>query len=80
MKSLLIPGVCLLAAAVLLQTGLLVPGMGLVSAVFYGALIAGLLLALRFHSSRIFLALVVLFLAQQAVSYFSSKHIPGGYG
>ena len=80
MKSLLIPGVCLLAAAVLLQTGLLMPGMALVSAVVYAALIAGLLLALRFHSSRIFLAVVVLFLAQQAMVYFSSKHIPGGYG
>lgn len=78
MKSLLIPGVCLLAAAVLLQTGLLAPGAALVSYGFYGALIAGLLLSWRFHSSRIFFALVTLFLAQQAIFYFSSKHIPGG--
>ena len=80
MKSLLIPGFCLLAVAVLLQTGLIARGAALVSYSFYGALVAGLLLSWRFHSSRIFFAFVVLFLAQQAISYFSSRHIPGGYG
>lgn len=81
MKSLVIPGVCLLVAAVLLQTALLAPSAALVSYAFYGALIAGVLLSWRFHSSRIFLALWVLFLAEQAVLYFSLKHIPaGGFG
>jgi diguanylate cyclase (GGDEF)-like protein len=78
MKPLLVPGTCLLAAAVLLQTGLLPAGTALVSYGFYGALIAGLLLSWRFHSSRIFLALVVLLLAEQAISYFSLRHVPGG--
>jgi len=82
MKSLLTPGICLLAVAVVLHTGLLAPSTAFVSFAFYGALIAGLLLAWRFHSSRIFFALLVLFLAEQAVSYFSAGHLalggPGG--
>jgi diguanylate cyclase (GGDEF)-like protein len=72
MKSLLMPGICLLAVAVLLHTGLLAPGLALVAYSFYGACIAGLLLAWRFHSSRVFSALLVLLLAHQAISYFSS--------
>jgi diguanylate cyclase (GGDEF)-like protein len=72
MKSLLTPGIFLLAIAVSLHTGLLPPNPAIVSYAFYGAVIAGLLLAWRFHSTRIFSALLVLFLAQQAISYFSS--------
>ena len=76
------PGVCLVAVAALLHTGLIAPSAAAVSYAFYGAWIAGLLLAWRFHSTRIFSALVVLFLAQQALSYFSSfsslssAHVP----
>jgi GGDEF domain-containing protein len=76
MKALLIPGICLLVLAGLLHSGLIAPGGALVSYAFYGAWIAGLLLAWRFHSTRIFSALGVLFLAQQALSYFSSVHVP----
>jgi diguanylate cyclase (GGDEF)-like protein len=72
MKSLLMPGICLLAVAVLLHTGLLVPSLALVAYSFYGACVAGLLLAWRFHSSRVFSALLVLLLAHQAISYFPS--------
>src|ERR1039458_7977740 len=75
MKSLLTPGICLAAVAALLHTGLVTPSATLVGYAFYGVWIAGLLLAWRFHSSRIFFALLVLFLAQQAISYFSS-HFP----
>jgi GGDEF domain-containing protein len=71
MKSLLTPGVCLVAVAVLLHTGLLTPSPLLIAYAFYGVLVAGLLLAWRFHSNRIFFALLILFLAQQAVGYFS---------
>ncbi len=78
MKSLLTPGICLLAVAVVLHTGMVTPSAAFVSFAFYGALIAGLLLAWRFHSSRIFFALLVLFLAEQAVSYFSAGHISFG--
>ncbi|MGA7926836.1 MAG: GGDEF domain-containing protein [Candidatus Sulfotelmatobacter sp.] len=75
MKSLLTPGICLLAVATLLHTGLLAPNVALVTYAFCAATIAGLLLAWRFHSSRIFLALLSLFLAQQAISYFSQGHV-----
>lgn len=78
MKSLLTPGVCLLVVAVVLHTGLISPSAAFVSFAFYGALIAGLLLAWRFHSSRIFFALMVLFLAEQAVSYFSGGQVSSG--
>jgi GGDEF domain-containing protein len=80
MKSLLTPGICLLAVAALLHTGLLNPSVALITFAFYGGLIAGLLMAWRFHSSRIFFALVVLFLAQQAISYFSGGHVPASPG
>jgi GGDEF domain-containing protein len=77
MKSLLTPGICIVAVAALLHTGLVTPSATLVSYAFYGVWIAGLLLAWRFHSSRIFFALLVLFLAQQAISYFSSSFTAG---
>jgi diguanylate cyclase (GGDEF)-like protein len=75
MKSLLTPGIFLLAIAVLLHTGLLAPNVALVTYAFGAATIAGLLLAWRFHSSRIFFAVLSLFLAQQAISYFTKGHI-----
>src|SRR5271169_460624 len=76
MKSLLTPGICLLAIAALLHTGLVAPNATLLAYAFYTATIAGLLLAWRFHSSRIFFALLVLLLAQQAIGYFSQGHVP----
>jgi len=75
MKSLLTPGICLLAVAALLHTGLLAPNVALVSYAFCGVTIVGLLLAWRFHSSRILFALLALFLAQQAIEYFSKGHV-----
>ena len=77
MKSLLTPGICLVAVAVLLHTGLVAPSATILNYAFYTATIAGLLLAWRFHSSRIFFALLVLFLSQEAISYFSSSVISG---
>jgi GGDEF domain-containing protein len=73
MKSLLTPGICLAGVAALLHTGLVTLSPVLIAYAFYGVLIAGLLLAWRFHSSRIFFALLVLLLAQQAIEYFSSS-------
>jgi GGDEF domain-containing protein len=75
MKSLLTPGICLAVVAVVLHTGLVTPSPVLIAYAFYGVLIAGLLLAWRFHSSRIFFALLSLFLAEQAISYFSQGHV-----
>jgi GGDEF domain-containing protein len=79
MKSLLTPGLCLLGVAALLHTGLLAPSTTLAVYAFYGVAIAGLLLAWRFHSSRIFAALMILLLAQRAISYFSG-FVPAGAG
>jgi diguanylate cyclase (GGDEF)-like protein len=75
MKSLLTPGIVLAAIAVLLHTGLVAPSVALVTYAFGAATVAGLLLAWRFHSSRIFFALLSLFLAQQVISYFSKGHV-----
>jgi diguanylate cyclase (GGDEF)-like protein len=77
MKSLLMSGICLLAVAVLLHTRLLAPSPALVAYSFYGACVAGGLLAWRFHSSRIFSALLVLLLARQAILYFSLARLVG---
>src|SRR5258708_30265895 len=77
MKSLITPGICLVAVAALLHTGLVTPSPLLIAYAFYGVLTAGLLLAWRFHSRRIFLALLVLFLAEQAIGYFSSPVTSG---
>src|SRR5271155_212515 len=79
MKSLLTPGICLVAVAVLLHTGLVTPGVTLITYAFYTAAIAGLLLAWRFHSSRIFFALLVVTLAQEAISYFCSSITSGSF-
>jgi len=75
LKSLIVPGgVLLLATAVVVHGGwptLTLPGLTLA---YYATLIAGLLLALRFHSSRVFFALVALLLSQQAIT-----HDPGRF-
>ena len=77
MKSLLTPGLCLVVVATLLHTGLVAPSATIITYAFYTATIAGLLLAWRFHSSRIFFALLVLFLSQEAIYYFSSSFTSG---
>lgn len=80
MKTLLKPGIGLLVVAALLHTGLISPSPAVVSYAFYGAAVAGLMLAWRFHSTRIFSALLFLLLAQQAISYFSAATLPLGPG
>jgi GGDEF domain-containing protein len=69
LKSLTVPGgVLLLGVAVLAHSGWLTLPLPALSFLYYCALIGGMLLAWRFHSTRIFFALLVLFLAQQAVA------------
>jgi diguanylate cyclase (GGDEF)-like protein len=69
LKSLLIPGGILLSGVVVLMaSGWLTLALPALSFLYYCALIGGMLLAWRFHSSRSFFALVVLFLAQEAVA------------
>jgi diguanylate cyclase (GGDEF)-like protein len=75
LKTLLVPGgVLLLSVAVLVHSGLLTLAPQALSFLYYCALAGGMLLAWRFHSSRIFFTLLVLFLAQQATAVFGSAH------
>jgi diguanylate cyclase (GGDEF)-like protein len=75
MKPLLMPAVLLLLLAAAMQGGLFVPSAALGNYGFYGALIAGLLLSWRFHSSRIFCTLLLLCLAQQGMFYLAGSHL-----
>ncbi len=79
LKSLLVPGgILLLGVAVLVYSGWLTLALPSLSFLYYCALIGGMLLAWRFHSSRIFCALVVLFLALEAIAAFGGGHVSPG--
>lgn len=79
LKSLLVPGgILLLGVAVLVDSGWLTLALPSLSFLYYCALIGGMLLAWRFHSSRIFCALVVLFLALEAIAAFGGGHVSPG--
>jgi len=75
LKSLVIPGgLFLLGVMLLMYSGWLTLALPALSFLYYCALAGGMLLAWRFHSSRIFLSLVVLFLAGQAIAAFGEQH------
>ncbi len=77
LKSLAVPGgVLLLGVAVFVHSGWLTLAPPAISFLYYCALAGGMLLAWRFHSSRIFLALLILFLAQQAIALSGGAHAP----
>jgi len=69
-RTLLVPGgVLLLVVVALANSGWFTLALPALSFLYYCALAGGMLLAWRFHSSRTFLSLIVLFLAQQATSF-----------
>ena len=73
-KAFLVPGgVLLLAVMGLANSGWFTLALPALSFLYYCALVGGMLLAWRFHSSRTFLALLVLFLAQQAASFAAGQ-------
>jgi diguanylate cyclase (GGDEF)-like protein len=75
LKSLIVPGgILLLGIATLVHTGWLTLAPPAVTFLYYCALFGGMLLAWRFHSSRIFFALVVIFLARQAATLSGGAH------
>jgi diguanylate cyclase (GGDEF)-like protein len=77
LKSLLVPGgTLLLGVAGLEYLGWLPLAPPALSFLCYCGLIGGMLLAWRFHSSRIFFSLAVLFLSQQAVAVFGAGQHP----
>jgi GGDEF domain-containing protein len=72
LKSLMIPGaVLLLVAAVLLEGGFLSISAPAIDFYYYAVFGAGILLAWRFHSSRVLFALVFLLVAHRSVEFFS---------
>jgi diguanylate cyclase (GGDEF)-like protein len=73
LKSVLVPGGAVwLAAVVLLQAGIYSPPVSAVATYYWVEFLAGFLLAWRFHSSRAFLAVGSLLLAQRALVLFSA--------
>jgi GGDEF domain-containing protein len=79
LKSLAAPGGVLLAAVALLAySGWLTLALPALSFLNYCALLGGMLLAWRFHSSRTFFALLVLFLAQEAIALFGGDRFSPG--
>ena len=75
-RSLLPGGVLLVIATLVIQGGILRNLAGIVDFFYYTAFVAGLLLSWRFHSSRVFSALVLIFLQQRAIEFFSQGHTP----
>jgi GGDEF domain-containing protein len=71
-------GLLLFAVAALVYSGWLTLALPALSFLYYCALIGGMLLAWRFHSSRTFFALLVLFLAESAVALFGGGHVSPG--
>jgi diguanylate cyclase (GGDEF)-like protein len=69
-KSLFVPGgMVLFVTVILMTTGWVTLTLPVLTFLYYGGVLAGLLLAWRFHSSRVFFALLVLLLAQQALGF-----------
>ncbi len=73
MKSVLLPGGAVwLAAVVLLQSGIYPPSLSVVTTFYWVAMLAGFLLAWRFHSSRALFAVLSLLAAHRALIFFSA--------
>ena len=76
LKSLLVPGgLFLLGTTILVYSGWLTLALPALSFLYYCAMAGGMLLSWRFHSSRIFLSFVVLFLAGQAMAIFGERQL-----
>jgi diguanylate cyclase (GGDEF)-like protein len=76
LKSLFVPGgILLFAAVVLLSGGFLSLSPAAVDFYYYAVFAAGIVLAWRFHSSRVFFALVILLLAHRAIEFFSAGRV-----
>jgi diguanylate cyclase (GGDEF)-like protein len=73
LKSLFVPGgILLLVAVILLSGGFLSISAAAVDFYYYLAFAAGIVLAWRFHSSRILFALIMLLLGHRAIEFFSA--------
>ena len=65
-------GILLLAAVLLLETGLVPLSASVIDFYYYAVFLSGLLLAWRFHSSRVLFALITLLLAYRALDFFAN--------
>ncbi len=73
LKYLFVPGgILLLAAMALISGGVLPVSAAAVDFSYYAGFAAGILLAWRFHSSRVLFPLITLLLAQRALEFFSA--------
>ncbi len=80
LRPLVVPGgILLLGVTVGVYSGWLTLTLPALSFLYYCALIGGLLLAWKFHSSRVFLGLLVLFLACQALTLLASGRTSTGH-
>jgi diguanylate cyclase (GGDEF)-like protein len=77
LKSLVLPGgILLLAASVVFRGTFGIVPAPAISFYYYAVFVAGILLAWRFHSSRVLFALLTLLLAHRAVEFFSAGRMP----
>jgi len=65
-------GILLLAAVLLLETGLVSLSASVIDFYYYAVFVSGILLAWRFHSSRVLFALITLLLAHRALEFFAA--------
>lgn len=73
LRPLLVPdGLVLLAAVLLFQTNWLPVPASVVTFYYYAVFATGIVLAWRFHSSRVLLVLIVLLLCERALVFFSA--------
>jgi len=80
-KAWLVPGGLLLAlVAALVSSSLFVQVAPSLAFYYVGVFTAGLILAWRFNSSRVFFSLLVLLLAHRAVNFFSAGQVLSGPG
>jgi len=76
LKGLLLPGgVLFVAAVIVLESGFVPISAAATEFYYYLVFAAGVLLAWRFHSSRVMFALLTLLLAHRALEFFSGGHL-----
>jgi diguanylate cyclase (GGDEF)-like protein len=76
LKSLAFPGgLLLLGAVILLETGFVPLSASVIDFYYYAVFLTGVLLALRFHSSRVLFALIILLLAHRSIEFFAAGNV-----
>jgi len=82
LKSLFVPGgILLLCAIALFGSGIIRLSVPALQIYYYAVFFAGVLLAWRFHSSRILFGLITILLAYRAMEFFSpARPVPNGPG